>query len=168
MENYLIDSYINESNKLDGSNYVNWKFKIQEVLEASGVWPIVSGDEAKPATAAQDWEKRENKAKVFLRMSVKDNIIPHIRDCKTSKETWDILKGLYQTANTNRVLFLKSKLLSIKMEENENVTNFISRIKDLKDKLGDIGEKVSPTDLVTVTLNGMLEDYQMFITGIAA
>jgi hypothetical protein len=77
------------------------------------------------------------------------------------------LKGLYQTANTNQVLFLKSKLLSIKMEENENVTNFISRIKYLKDNLGDIGEKVSPTDLVTVTLNGMLEDYQMFITGIA-
>ena len=138
------------------------------MLEGSGAWPIVSGDETRPTNAAQDWDKRENKAKVFLRMSVKDNIIPHIRDCKTSKETWDILKGLYETANTNQILFLKSKLLSIRMEENESVTDFISRIKDLKDKLGDIGEKVSPTDLVTVTLNGMLENYQMFITGIAA
>ena len=101
MANSLIHSYLNESNKLDGSNYVNCKFKMQTVLEASGVWAIVSGDEAKPATPAQDWEKRENKAKVFLRMFVKDNIIPHIRDCKTSKEMWDILKGLYQTANTN-------------------------------------------------------------------
>ena len=103
MANSLIDSYLNESNKLDGSNYVNWKFKMQTVLEESRVWAIVSGDEAKPATAAQDWEKRENKAKVFLRMYVKDNIIFHIRDCKTYKETWDILKGLYQTTNTNRV-----------------------------------------------------------------
>ena len=94
MTNSLIDSYINESNKLDGSNYANWKFNMQTVLEASGVWAIVSRYEAKPATAAQDWEKRKNKAKVFLRMSIKDNIIPHIRDCKTSKETWNILKGL--------------------------------------------------------------------------
>jgi hypothetical protein len=38
----------------------------------------------------------------------------------------------------------------------------------VKDKLGNIGETVSNTDLVTITLNGILEDYQMFITGLAA
>jgi hypothetical protein len=54
------------------------------------------------------------------------------------------------------------------MEENESVSTFVSRIKELKDKLGDIGESVSSTDLVTITLNGMSEDYQMFITGLAA
>jgi len=37
----------------------------------------------------------------------------------------------------------------------------------MKDKLGDIGEKVSNTDLITISLNGMLEDYQIFITGLA-
>jgi uncharacterized coiled-coil DUF342 family protein len=64
---------------------------------------------------------------------------------------------VYETTNTNRVLFLKSKLFSIKMEENENVNNFVSRIKELKDKLSDIGEKISSTDIVIVMLNGMLE-----------
>ena len=58
------------------------------------MWDIVKGDEAKPTgVAGTDWEKREMKAKVLLRMSVKDNIIPHIRDYKTSMETWEILKG---------------------------------------------------------------------------
>ena len=66
-------------------------------------------------------------------MSVKDNIIPHIRDCKTSKEIWEILKGLYETTNSNRILFLKTKILSIKMEANENITTYVSRIKDLSD-----------------------------------
>ena len=91
-------------------------------------------------------------------MSVKDNIIPHIKYCKTSKETWDTLKGLYETTNTNRILFLKTKLLSLKMEANENISNFISCVKDLSDKLGDIGEKVSSTDLVTIILNGLVQD----------
>jgi hypothetical protein len=76
-------------------------------------------------------------------MSVTDNIIPRIRDCKTSKETWDVLKGLYETTNANQILFLKTKILSIKMEANESISNFISRIKDLSGKLDDIGEKVS-------------------------
>ena len=75
---------------------------------------------------------------------------------------------MYETKTTNRILYLKSKILSIKMEENESVSAFISRIKDLKDKLGDIGESISSIDLVIVTLNGMLDEYQMFLTGISA
>jgi hypothetical protein len=141
------------------------------LLEGYNAWEIVSGIEAKPvapATSIQDWEKRETKAKVLLRMSMKDIIIPHIRECKTSSETWETLKGLYETINTNRVIFLKRKLLSIKMEENENIIDYLSRIKDLKDKLGNIGEEVSSSDLVTVTLNGMLHEYQVFITSLVA
>ena len=73
-----------------------------------------------------------------------------------SKETWGVLKGLYETTNANGILFLKIKLLSIKMEASESLINFISCIKDLSDKLGDIGEKVSSIDLVTVTLKGLV------------
>ena len=53
------------------------------------------------------------------------------------------------------------------MDGNESVSSFLGHIKEVKDKLGNIGENVSSTDLVTITLNGMLEDYQMFITGLA-
>ena len=88
MSNSLADNYLNEASKLNGENYIDWKFKILTICEAWNVWSIVNGDELKPTGATgTDWEKRETKAKVLLRMSVKDNIIPHIRDCKTSKET---------------------------------------------------------------------------------
>ena len=55
------------------------------------------------------------KENVLLQMSIKDNIIPHIRDYKTFKETWDVLKGLYETANTNRVLTLKGLVQDYKV-----------------------------------------------------
>lgn len=53
------------------------------------------------------------------------------------------------------------------MEASENISNFISRVKDLSDKLGDIGEKVSITDLVTITLNGLVQDYQIFVSSLS-
>ena len=81
---------------------------------------------------------------------------------------WTMLKDLYETSNTNRILFLKTQLLGIKMDGNETISSFLGRIKEVKDKLRNIGKKVSSTDLVTITLNGMLEDYQMFITSLAA
>jgi hypothetical protein len=175
MVNPLGEIYLNEANKLDGSNFINWKFKMQTLMEGYGVWNIAKGTELKPdATAGattthiQDWEKRKNKAKVLLRMLVKDSIIPHIRDATTSAATWTTLKALYETRNTNRILFLKIKLLGIKMDRNESVSSFLDRIKEVKDKLVNIGETVSNTDLITITLNGMLEDYHMFITGLAA
>jgi hypothetical protein len=63
MENALANSYLNESNKMDGSNYVNWKFNIKTLMETSNVWPVVSGQEAKfeaPANT-RDWDTRERK-----------------------------------------------------------------------------------------------------------
>jgi hypothetical protein len=101
-------------------------------------------------------------------MSVKDSIIPHIRDATISAATWTTLKALYETSNTNHILFLKTKLLGIKMDGNEAVSSFLGRIKEVKAKLVNIGETVSNTDLVTITLNSMLEDYHMFIIGLAA
>jgi hypothetical protein len=45
------------------------------------------------------------------------------------------------------------------MQENENNRNFLSRIKEMKDKFGDIGERISSTDFIIVTLHGMLDKY---------
>ena len=89
-----------EANKLDETNYVNRKFKIQTLLKAVMAWEIVLGKEDRPETSAnlvQDWDHRERKVKVLLRMSIKDNIIPHIRECKTSTATWSTLKGMHET-----------------------------------------------------------------------
>ena len=63
---------------------------------------------------------------------------------------------------------MKTKLLGINMDGNEYVSSFLGRIKEVKDKPVNIGETVSNTDLVTITLNGMLEDYHMFITDLVA
>eukprot|EP00253_Pinus_taeda_P029456 PITA_29456 len=72
---------------------------------------------------------------MLLKLSVKDCVIPHICDCKTASKILKTLKDLYEVKDTNRLLFLRSKILSIKMEENETVVAFISRIKELKKKL---------------------------------
>ena len=156
----LADLYITESSKLNGENYVNWKFKIIIVLEALDLWPIVTRDQQKPADPLSivDWNMQEVQGKVLIRISVKDNIIPHIRNCKTSKETWDKLKGLYEMSDSNRILFLNTKLLSIKMNVNESMNKYLSCIKDFWDNLGDIGEEVSSTDMVSITLKGPFPD----------
>ena len=156
--NNSIDSYLHESSKLDGTNFSNWKFKMQTLLESANAWSIIMGNEqrSRTVTQEQDWDKIETKIKFILKMSVKNNIISHIRDCKLATDIWTTIKNLYETQNTNRVLSMKGKLFSLKMEENESIAGFMARVKDLSEKLGAIGEKVSNLDLVTHILNRMI------------
>ena len=48
MNNNMFEACLNEHNKLDGSNYANWKFKMQTLLDVQSAWTIVNGDEPKP------------------------------------------------------------------------------------------------------------------------
>ena len=67
MSNSLAGNYLNEASKLNGENYIDWKFKILTICEAQNVWSIVNGDELKPTGAAgTEWEKWETKAKALL------------------------------------------------------------------------------------------------------
>ena len=67
MSNFIPEPYLNESTRLDGQNYANWKFKVL-TLEGNNLWPIVSGAKPKPTTTAAIpyWEKREMKANMLL------------------------------------------------------------------------------------------------------
>ena len=78
------------------------------------------------------------------------------------------LKGLYQTSDSNRILFLNTKLFSIKMDANETMNKYLSRIKDFRDNMGDVGEELFSTDLVSITLKGLFPNYKVFISALAA
>ena len=95
-------------------------------------------------------------------MSVKDNIIPHIKNCKTSKDTWDKLKGLYEKCDSNRILFLNTKLFSIKMDVSETMNKYLACIKEFRENI------VYSTNLVSITLKGPFPDYKVFILALAA
>lgn len=49
-----------------------------------------------------------------------------------------------------------------------SVSSFLSWIKEVEDKLTDIGQTMENDDPVTITMKYMMDDYQMFITGLNA
>ena len=54
----------------------------------------------------------------------------------------------------------------MKVEAHENIATYVSRIKDLCDQLSAIGDKVSNSDMVTITLKGLIRDYHVFISSV--
>ena len=54
------------------------------------------------------------------------------------------------------------------MDVNETMNKYLPRIKDFRDNLGDIGEDVSSTNMVSIKLKGLFPDYKIFISALGA
>jgi hypothetical protein len=113
-------------------------------------------------------KKREVKAKRVLLDSVKDHLIPHISEKKTTKDMYDALVGLYQSGNASRKLILRHQLRSVEMSKSDTVASYLMRITQIRDQLVAIGEAVDDTELVNVALNGFPGSWEPFVQGICA
>jgi hypothetical protein len=106
-----------------------------------------------PEELTAHW-KREVKAKRVLLDSVKDHLIPHISEKKTTKEMYEALVGLYQSGNASQKLILRHQLRYVEMSSSNTVASYLMRITQIRDQLVAIGEAVDDTELVNVALNG--------------
>ena len=94
-------------------------------------------------------------------------MIPHIPKLKTTKEMFDTLKKLFESNNTNRAIALKHQLQNVKMTKADKVATFFTKIFEIRDQLGAIGEIISDRELVMLTLNGLPSYWEPFIQSIS-
>jgi hypothetical protein len=159
--------------RLDGAaNFSSWKARIVLLFQENELWDIVEGTTATPVVAIPTdptaFTKKDIKAKRILFDAVKDHIIPHVSSKTYVHEMWTALKNLFQNSNENRKMVLGEKLKSIKMTKSESVTGYLSRITQVRDELGAVGEVISSTELVRTALNGVAKPWAVFVEGIVA
>jgi hypothetical protein len=65
-------------------------------------------------------------------------------------------------------MVLREKLKSIKMTKSELVTCYLSRITQVRDELGDVGEVIPSTELVRTALNGVAKPWAVFVDDIVS
>jgi hypothetical protein len=94
---------------------------------------------------------------------VKDHLIPHLAEKKTTKEMWDALKNSFEAKNENRKMALRAKLHDTKMCKEESVSSYLTRVAQVKDELAAIGEVISDSELVRIALNGFTKDWEVFV-----
>jgi hypothetical protein len=66
--------------------------------------------------------KKNVKANQVIFIAMKDHLIPHISEKRTTKEMSDALVSLYQSENINRKMILRNKLRSMEMTKSDTVT----------------------------------------------
>jgi hypothetical protein len=153
--------------RLDGiSNYLQWKIWMLVVLKENKIWNYVSSVVVAPTTnlVALDFhEVKEAKAQRIILDGVKDHLIPHLAEKKTTKEMWDTLKNLFEAKNENQKMTLKDKLHDTKMGKGESVSFYLTRVVQVKDELAAVGEVISDLELVRIALKGFTKEWEVFV-----
>jgi hypothetical protein len=99
---------------------------------------------------------------------MKDHLIPHLSEKKTTKEMIDALVGLFQSTNMNKKIVLRNKLKSVQLSRSDNVTIYLMRITHVHDEISSTWEKTKDTELVNVALNGLPKSWEPFVKGFCA
>ena len=63
---------------------------------------------------------------------------------------------------------LREKLKSTRMNKGENTLSYLTRITQVRDELGAVGERVVDTELVRTTLNGVTNSWSVFVESVVA
>ena len=67
---------------------------------------------------------------------------------------WKALKSLYQSKNENQKMVLQERMRNTKMAKGEGVVPYLTRLKQIRDKLGVVDSKTEDEELVQTALNG--------------
>jgi len=156
--------------RLDGAfNFLSWKARVTLLLKEYDLWEVV--DKAVPPPTnplALATHEKEIKAWWVILDAVKDNLIPHLSEKKTTKEMFDALVSLFQSDNLNRKMILRNKLSSVHMYRSDNVTSYFMRITQVRDQLAAIGEKVNDVEVLNMALNGFPKSWEPFVKEVCA
>ena len=129
---------------------------------------LVTRDLVEPTAGAakSEFRKKQAKEKRIIFKSIKDGMMPLLQPLATAKECMDALSRLFDTDAPSLKRTLKKQLHTIKMNKNETVSPFFSRISQLKEQLIAIGALTEEDDFVGVAIDGLPDSWSSFISSV--
>ncbi len=153
---------------LDGTNYDNWKFRIEMLLTARKLFGYASGEiqlsaEADDAQKAA-FKEKDNETRAIISIHVSDNQLVHVRNCKSASEAWEALKNQFQRKSLVRRIDLRDKMSYMRMKEGENALDFLDQMCRLRDQLLEMGGSMPENDFCEIVLGKLPASYNSLRT----
>ncbi|CAN6726899.1 unnamed protein product [Malus baccata var. baccata] len=158
--------------KLDDSNYLNWHFQIQLLLESNGIMGFVDGSHPCPpqfsdqsgasgmnsssnASVATDefmiWKMHDKAVMQLLTATLSPAALSCAIGSKSSQDIWIRLKEQFSTMSKTSIFQMKSNLQTIK-KGSDSVSQYLHRIKEARDYLSAVGVHFVDEDIVVRSL----------------
>ncbi|KAM2793631.1 hypothetical protein PS2_005143 [Malus domestica] len=168
--------------KLDDSNYLNWHFQIQLLLESNGIMgfvdgshpclpqfsvsPAESGIQSSSCTSVETdtfvvWKMHDRAIMQLITATLSPIALSCAIGSKSSQDLWIRLKEQFSTVSKTSIFQMKSNLQTIK-KGSDSVSQYLHRIKEARDYLFAAGVYFADEDIVILALNGLPSEYNTF------
>ena len=158
--------------RLNLTNYIEWRTNVKTILKTMKAWEIVAGEEKEPTEtppaqstrarsgeadnanlqlAIASFEERRNEAEALLRFSVNNTIQKQLRRMEDPAEMWVTLGNQFNS-QTQRSIHA-SNLYTIKPRTGERISTYCERLLQHQDPANGTDEAISDSVLLQHLFN---------------
>ncbi|KYN02144.1 Copia protein [Cyphomyrmex costatus] len=159
----------------DGTNYSNWKFRMQVLLEKHDLIDYINTPldvfvRALPAGSADPqaivMRKKVRKCKSFIIQRIADSHLKYVKEKVTAYEMWQALSESFERKGVASQLRLRKMLLTMRYATTETMVSHFLKFDKLVRELKLTGANLVETDIVCHLLLTMPEEYNMVVTAL--
>lgn len=153
--------------KLNGSNYVSWKYRMMTMLEREEVWGVIEKPKPEEVDAElPQWIKDDRKARTTIALFVEDSQLRFVKKAKSAREMWYNLKSYHEKATIGNQALLLQQLCSLNLSEKGDVEKHIEQMEDLFERLDNAGVELSELLRIIMMLRSLPSSYHSFVTSL--
>lgn len=149
-----------------GSNFENWKFRVERHLSSVGCIKAVM--ESAPTVAAEipAFMKLDAKAQDVIVSFIHDDYIEYVRGKDTAKGMWDSLCATFEKKSAQNQTLVRKELAKLRLREGEDMNKHLLKFDSLIRQLKSAGAKPEEADLVSQLFLTLPESYDAVVTAL--
>ena len=176
--------------KLDETNYDDWKIQMEALLEEKGLFGIVSGRDIMPTTGpnskgVKTFLEKQRLARSKIILAIHPSQLPHVRNEENPSVIWQNLSRIHRARGLGVLLTLRMDFLKMSMPPGSTVASYVASIRHAAYRLKECYQAeeddsiqvfnsstttkppiISDLDMISVLLNGLPPAYQSVIVNI--
>jgi hypothetical protein len=122
---------------------------------------------AKDATVIRNAHvKNDDRARYYIISAIDDELISIVRSLTSAKDTWDALAARFNDKSISSVIRARRKYITCTITATDGMASHIAKLKNMYDKLYDIGGKVDEADHVLVLLSSLPDTYNNVVVAL--
>ncbi|RWS21853.1 uncharacterized protein B4U80_02798 [Leptotrombidium deliense] len=133
-------------------------------LDGNDLMAVTDGTLAKPATDADDWLKKDRKAKMLIASALEYGQLQHVVNCTTASEMWEKLLVINEKKSATSLYMLQQQFFEYKMDVKDTVAAHITKIETLAKKLKELGAEQQESAIITKVLCSLPPLFRNVIT----
>ena len=120
--------------KLNETNYDDWKIQVEALLEEKGLFGVVSGRDVMPTTGPSSkgvkaFLEKQRLARSKIILAIEPSQLPHVRNEENPFVIWQNLTRIHRARGLGVLLTMRMDFLKMSMPPGSTIASYVASIR---------------------------------------